>query len=431
MLKRTLAVLISVVLLASCFCVTAFAASQANIVITADKSEAKPGEEVTFTVSLVNANNIASGVTNFEYWANLNGFENVGASASSTTVFEGNYMDVSGSSVHGSSYGYAVKATEPGCKDSSVVLGTITVKIPDDAAAGTLTASVSGYVTEKEIGQKEDGSVSVSKASVDVNGGSADVTILCDHTADGWSTDDSDHWHECSKCGAVYDKAAHTMSVTSDTATCGKDGVKTSKCSVCGYTKTQTSPATGNHSYQLVSDTATCGKDGVKTYKCSVCGHTKTETSPATGNHNYQLVSDTATCGKAGEKTYKCSVCGHTKTETSAATGNHTFRTSWATDEVNHWHECEVCGEKSEFGAHVFHWVQDEPATVDKTGLKHEECEICGYLRNLGTVIDKLPEDIDQVPNTGDITPYILFGTVSVFGMMAAAVYVFKRKAVK
>lgn len=70
--------------------------------------------------------------------------------------------------------------------------------------------------------------------------------------------------------------------------------------------------------------------------------------------------------------------------------------------------------------AHEWEWVIDEEATQDKTGLKHEECKICGAIRSEGTVIPK-------VPNTGDTTVVALLAVVA-FGVLATGVTVSKRK---
>ncbi len=61
-----------------------------------------------------------------------------------------------------------------------------------------------------------------------------------------------------------------------------------------------------------------------------------------------------------------------------APTHAHQYSNQWASDATNHWHECE-CGEKSDLSAHQFQWVIDQEATTTKTGLKHQECAICGY----------------------------------------------------
>ena len=68
----------------------------------------------------------------------------------------------------------------------------------------------------------------------------------------------------------------------------------------------------------------------------------------------------------------------------------HKYGEEWKWDSQKHWKDCG-CGEKVEIGAHTFRWVVDEAATEEKTGLKHEECSVCGYKRNEKTVIAKLP----------------------------------------
>lgn len=67
----------------------------------------------------------------------------------------------------------------------------------------------------------------------------------------------------------------------------------------------------------------------------------------------------------------------------------HQYGSEWRADDKNHWKECE-CGEKSELSAHKFKWIIDKKATIHESGLKHEECAVCGYKRNENTVIGKL-----------------------------------------
>lgn len=63
-----------------------------------------------------------------------------------------------------------------------------------------------------------------------------------DHTYDTkWSSDGTNHWHECTVCGAKKDSAAHTLKTTTTKATLTANGKKETKCSVCGkVTKTET-----------------------------------------------------------------------------------------------------------------------------------------------------------------------------------------------
>ena len=68
----------------------------------------------------------------------------------------------------------------------------------------------------------------------------------------------------------------------------------------------------------------------------------------------------------------------------------HTFSTEWKTDADKHWHGCTNCGEKGSEAAHTFEWVTDKAATEEDTGLKHEECTVCGYKQNENTEIPVL-----------------------------------------
>lgn len=81
------------------------------------------------------------------------------------------------------------------------------------------------------------------------------------------------------------------------------------------------------------------------------------------------------------EATYKDAPPSHT----------HSYGTEWKYDDTNHWHECE-CGDKADTAAHSFQWEIDKAATKEATGIKHEECTVCGAKRSENTVIDKLPD---------------------------------------
>ena len=91
----------------------------------------------------------------------------------------------------------------------------------------------------------------------------------------------------CNVCGATRTPAAHVYDNTCDAT-----------CNVCGATRTVA------HAYtSTVTTAATCGKTGVRTYTCSVCGDSYTESIPATGAHTYANACDA-----------DCDVCGATRT---------------------------------------------------------------------------------------------------------------------
>ena len=107
------------------------------------------------------------------------------------------------------------------------------------------------------------------------------------------------------------------------------------------------------------------------------------------------IVDTAATETADGAKHKECTVCKKVlETETIPATGSthtHSYGTDWKYDDTNHWHECQ-CGDKADTAAHSFQWVIDKAATKDATGIKHEECTVCGAKRSENTVIDKLPD---------------------------------------
>ena len=66
---------------------------------------------------------------------------------------------------------------------------------------------------------------------------------------------------------------------------------------------------------------------------------------------------------------------------------------------ATYYYSCE-CGkagsetfEAGDFASHSYEWVIDTPATVDNTGLKHEECSVCHDKRNENTIVEKLSHE--------------------------------------
>ena len=115
------------------------------------------------------------------------------------------------------------------------------------------------------------------------------------------------------------------------------------------------------------------------------------------------IIDTAATETADGAKHKECTVCKKVlETAMIPATGSthtHSYGTDWKYDGTNHWHECQ-CGDKADTAAHNFQWVIDKAATKEATGIKHEECTVCGAKRSENTVIDKLP-DGGNTGNTG------------------------------
>ena len=243
-----------------------------------------------------------------------------------------------------------------------------------------------------------------------------------------WSTDETNHWHECSVCGDKKDLAAHVdanndhncdvcdkkmSDHTGGTATC-KDKAT---CTICG----QKYGELAAHNYK----TEWSYDSGKHWHECSVCGDKKdvaphipgaaaTETTPQTcticgyvikaalgHSHIFNdkntfdtYLKSAATCTSKAVYYYSCS-CGEKGTETfeSGETLAHTWETKWANNDSKHWHECTVCKTKGDEADHAFEWKIDKEATVTEAGAKHEECKVCGY-KKTAIAIDKLAPSI-------------------------------------
>ncbi|MCR4614658.1 MAG: Ig-like domain-containing protein [Clostridiales bacterium] len=108
----------------------------------------------------------------------------------------------------------------------------------------------------------------------------------------------------------------------------------------------------------------------------------------------YSVVSDCTytdetvppTDTEPGYTQHTCSICSYTFTDSIVPAMGHDFDTEWHTDDLQHWHECSRCTQRSEQGNHVWKWVEDIPATCVETGIMHEECSICHFKRNENTV---------------------------------------------
>ena len=132
----------------------------------------------------------------------------------------------------------------------------------------------------------------------------------------------------CNACGAIRTPASHVYDNACD-ATCNVcgttrtpaahvyDNACDATCNVCGASRTVADHVCTSQ----VTTAATCGKAGVRTYTCVVCGHSYTESIPATGAHTY-----------AGDCDADCNVCGATRTPAA-----HTYTADCDTI-------CNVCG---------------------------------------------------------------------------------------
>lgn len=156
---------------------------------------------------------------------------------------------------------------------------------------------------------------------------------------------------------------------TGTNATCTEAGSKTFTCSLCGGTRTETTPASG-HSYGGWSQVDGSGHKRT----CSSCG------AEESGAHSMtSAVTTEATCVGKGVKTHTCSGCGYSYTEEIPATGKHAYGEWTATGEA-HSCTCTVCGKVVTGGHNADGGEVTTPATCKEEGLWMSLCTTCNYV---------------------------------------------------
>ena len=222
-----------------------------------------------------------------------------------------------------------------------------------------------------------------------------------------WSTDETNHWHECSVCGDKKDVAAHTPGAPATETT-------PQTCTICGYVIKAALGHTHNFNQKNTSETylksaatctkkavyyysCTCGEKGTETFEsgdlaahnyktewskdntkhwheCSVCGDKKDEAAhtDANNDHNCDICGKKMSDHTGGTKTCKdkatCTICGQKYGDLAA----HNYKTEWSKDSTKHWHECSVCGNKKDEAAHT-------PGAA-ATETTPQTCTTCGYV---------------------------------------------------
>lgn len=204
---------------------------------------------------------------------------------------------------------------------------------PSDATDQTVTwrssnngvAAVSdGVVSAKDIG------TAVITATANDGGFQAACTVTVDaaaaHThsfSEVWSKDNDSHWHVCSGCNEISDKAAHQWDAGTQTTapTHTTDGIKTFTCSVCRQTKTEVIPATG-HSF---SDVWSMDNES-HWHACVDPGYEDLIADRAPHSWDAGIVAKEPTAEAEGEKVYTCTVCSCNRVETLRALSGYAIQ---------------------------------------------------------------------------------------------------------
>ena len=286
-------------------------------------------------------------------------------------------------------------------------------------AAHTLTKTDAKAATCTEAGNAEYWTCSVCKKLFSDSEGKNEITAASvvipatGHTADatGWHGDDTNHWHVCATCKEKFDEAAHT----GGTATCSSKAVcdvckaeygtttahtfiskhddtqHWKECSICGAIDLE-NPKT-NHTFgewETVTD-STCTETGTKKHTCTGCDYSETgviEKKAHTTEHHDRV---DPTCTTTGSIEYwQCDVCGKMFSDAACTTEvtdvtldklPHSAGTAWEKDTTYHWHLCTSCGsEVMDKAVHTYgDWVTVAEATETEAGLRKRTCSVCGY----------------------------------------------------
>lgn len=371
MLKRTLAVVFCMMLMVSCLLIPASAASasNANIIVVADKTEVNAGDTVTFSVVLTNADATPEGVYSYDAKIAISGGLTLIEGSVKAVANEGFYAPVFNSDLRCMSTGYNAEGNGgKGYNKGNLTLGTFQCKVEAEG-----TATVSGVVFT-ENGYSEELGIVVNVVTTGV-GGSETVTTICGHKNTEW--------------------------VVTTKPTCTEKGVESLICKDCEAVLETRELAALGHSWGewIFEADATCVDDGKKYHECSVCGEKEYEVIPATGVHTWGEweTKVSASCTERGEEVRKCSVCGKEETRYIDPHGHdyEPFKT-------------ELC---------------DEHSTAEKQcTIQWYKCKHCGHMYGEHSLDDK-------IPNTGDFT--IALGMVVIIAAMTPCLVVSKFRTVK
>ena len=149
------------------------------------------------------------------------------------------------------------------------------------------------------------------------------------------------------------------------------------------YTVTRLTPAERcelyGHSYTVSSQEATCTKDGYELYFCVRCHDQKKENEVEAYGHTFSQTVTAPTCTKAGNTTYTCDNCGYSYKERINATGHNyeVVETVVATCSTNGYvkYECSGC-------AKSYTTIENKIAHEMETTVVAPTCSVEGYTLN-------------------------------------------------
>ena len=294
--------------------------------------------------------------------------------------------------------------------------------------------SFTNYVSDNNATCTEDGTETAKCDRCEVTDTRTDEGSALGHDwAEEWMTDGTSHWHECSRCDEINDKANHS----GGTATC----IALAKCEICGaeYGDLAEHVYVENAEEQYLVSAATCTAKATYYKSCSVCGEAGEEvfeygeplgheygepewtwegytsatatftctrgcgdkqTATASGSSITNVVTTPAECETEGLRTYTAKVMfgGEeyvtTTTETipalehvedEAVRENEVPASCTAAGSYDEVIYCSVCGEElsreekviDALGHSFTSYISDNNATCTENGTETAKCDRC------------------------------------------------------
>lgn len=268
-MKKTLCVIIAVIIALSSMTVIAFADAP-NITMTADKTDVKPGDIITVTVKVGKGSNLCSATLDLVYDKAC--FEIVKDSMVAT--------DAMGPTVN-----------ENYAENTARYVGTLERFLKNEAVLFTIQFKVlrrGGSISIKADEVYHIDGIQRKEVTSEINDSLKDdvITIACPHSE-------------------------KTTNVVSN-ASCYAEGKKEEICNECGMKTEITIEKLPHELRDFVTKAPTCEEAGTKVQQCSKCDYIgETTEIPATGHTEGEWgVTKLPTTKEAGLEEKKCTACG-------------------------------------------------------------------------------------------------------------------------
>ncbi len=214
--------------------------------------------------------------------------------------------------------------------------------------------------------------------------------------------------YTCENCGDTYnsdytDKAEHNYNEVVTEPTCTQYGFTTYSCADCDSEYVSDFTEKKDHNYNSVVTDPTCTAMGYTTYTCEDCDSSYVGDYTNMTEHNYNKETVEPTCEEHGYAVYTCPDCGKSYigdyTDHKEHIYTETVIAPTCTEMGYSLFKCDDCGGeykdnyKEATGHTPTEWIIDTPATIENSGSKHIECEVCGELLQSADIAQLMGKD--------------------------------------